>query len=62
MYKIQDEVYIVGAEGKNVITEISTQPTKSEYKLWTVWTKDYTWFDEFQITKDVPKRIWFKTD
>ena len=61
-YSIKDEVYIVGGNDKNTITEISIQPTKTEYKLWKQWTADYHWFDEYQITKDTPRRIWFKTD
>ena len=61
-YNIQDEVYVVGDTTKAVITEISIQPTKTEYKLWKPGGTEYHWFDSWQITKEEPTRIGFKTN
>ena len=61
-YNIQDDVYVLGGNDKHTITEISIQPTKTEYKLWKQWTVDYHWFDSWQVTKEEPRRIWFKTN
>ena len=61
-HAIREEVYLMWWQEKSIITEISIQPTKTEYKLWKPWTNEYTWYDSWQITKDAPSTIWFKTN
>lgn len=60
-YKLHQKVWLLGSEWERMISEISIQPTKVEYKLWTMWTTDYHWFDEWQVTDKAPDKIWFKT-
>jgi len=62
-YNIQDEVYLLwGGKDKYSISEISIQPSRKEYKLWKQGTADYNWFESWQITKEGPEKIWFKTN
>lgn len=61
-YNIHDIVYILWASDVFIVTEISIQPTKKEYKLWKKWSNEYSWYDDWQITKEEPSKIWFKTN